>query len=151
MRIDVNSVETHTLPVLPVRGVISLPNTEIRLEIGRPQSIEALEVCEEYSNYVILVSQVDPNVEVPQSEDLLQYGTIAKVTMKIKLPNGHYKVKFNTLTRVEIQEYTQLEPYFMATVQTMPSTPLQEEQEIAIMRLLKEAVGTWKFFICSSK
>ena len=140
MRIDVNSVETHTLPVLPVRGVISLPNTEIRLEIGRPQSIEALEVCEEYSNYVILVSQVDPNVEVPQSEDLLQYGTIAKVTMKIKLPNGHYKVKFNTLTRVEIQEYTQLEPYFMATVQTMPSTPLQEEQEIAIMRLLKEAV-----------
>ena len=60
--------------------------------------------------------------------------------MKIKLPNGHYKVKFNTLTRVEIQEYTQLEPYFMATVQTMPSTPLQEEQEIAIMRLLKEAV-----------
>ncbi|CUM72986.1 endopeptidase La [Turicibacter sanguinis] len=140
MRIDVNSVETHTLPVLPVRGVISLPNTEIRLEIGRQQSIEALEVCEEYSNYVILVSQVDPNVEVPQSEDLLQYGTIAKVTMKIKLPNGHYKVKFNTLTRVEIQEYTQLEPYFMATVQTMPSTPLQEEQEIAIMRLLKEAV-----------
>ena len=140
MRIDVNSVETHTLPVLPVRGVISLPNTEIRLEIGRPQSIEALEVCEEYSNYVILVSQVDPNVEVPQSEDLLQYGTIAKVTMKIKLPNGHYKVKFNTLTRVEIQEYTQSEPYFMATVQTMPSTPLQEEQEIAIMRLLKEAV-----------
>ncbi|WP_147633516.1 endopeptidase La [Turicibacter sanguinis] len=140
MRIDVNSVETHTLPVLPVRGVISLPNTEIRLEIGRPQSIEALEVCEEYSNYVILVSQVDPNVEVPQSEDLLQYGTIAKVTMKIKLPNGHYKVKFNTLTRVEIQEYTQLEPYFMATVLTMPSTPLQEEQEIAIMRLLKEAV-----------
>lgn len=79
-------------------------------------------------------------MEVPQSEDLLQYGTIAKVTMKIKLPNGHYKVKFNTLTRVEIQEYTQLEPYFMATVQTMPSTPLQEEQEIAIMRLLKEAV-----------
>ncbi|MFQ7057850.1 MAG: endopeptidase La [Turicibacter sanguinis] len=39
-----------------------------------------------------------------------------------------------------MQEYTQLEPYFMATVQTMPSTPLQEEQEIAIMRLLKEAV-----------
>lgn len=140
MRIDVNSVETHTLPVLPVRGIISLPNTEIRLEIGRPQSIEALEVCEEYSNYVVLVSQVDANVEIPQSEDLLQYGTIAKVTMKIKLPNGHYKVKFNALTRVEIQEYTQLNPYFMANVQTMPSSSLQEEQEIAIMRLIKEAV-----------
>lgn len=140
MRIDVNSVETHTLPVLPVRGVISLPNTEIRLEIGRPQSIEALEVCEEYSNYVVLVSQVDPNVEVPQSDDLLQYGTIAKVTMKIKLPNGHYKVKFNALTRVEVQEFTQLDPYFMGVVQTMPSIPLQEEQETAIMRLLTEEV-----------
>ncbi len=99
MRIDVNSVETHTLPVLPVRGIISLPNTEIRLEIGRPQSIEALEVCEENWNYIVLVSQVDPNVEIPQSDDLLQYGTIAKVTMKIKLPNGHYKVKFNSIAR----------------------------------------------------
>ena len=85
MRIDVNSVEMHTLPVLPVRGVISLPNTEVRLEIGRPQSIEALEACEANGNYVVLVSQVDPNVETPQSDDLFQYGTIAKITMKIKL------------------------------------------------------------------
>ncbi|MFQ7057849.1 MAG: hypothetical protein ACLRQX_04430 [Turicibacter sanguinis] len=46
--------DTYTSSVT-CESVISLPNTEIRLEIGRPQSIEALEVCEEYSNYVILV------------------------------------------------------------------------------------------------
>ncbi len=77
MRIDVNNVEVHTLPVLPVRGVVSLPNTEVRLEIGRLQSIEALEACEANGNYVALVSQIDPNVERPRSEDLCHYGTIA--------------------------------------------------------------------------
>lgn len=136
MRIDITSVETHTLPVLPVRGIVSLPNTEIRLEIGRPQSIKALEACEENSNYVVLVSQIDPNVEVPQNDDLLQYGTIAKITMKIKLPNGNYKVKFSALTRVEIQEYTQQDPYFVALVETMPSKELDSAKETAIMRLL---------------
>ena len=140
MRLDVNSVEMYTLPVLPVRGIISLPNTEIRLEIGRPQSIKALEACEEHSNYVVLASQIDPNVEVPQSEDLLQHGIIAKITMKIKLPNGNYKVKFSALTRVEIQEYTQHDPYFAATVETMPSKAIDSAQETAIMRLLKEEV-----------
>lgn len=141
MRIDVNSVEMHTLPVLPVRGVISLPNTEIRLEIGRPQSIEALEACEANGNYVVLVSQVDPNVEMPQSDDLFQYGTIAKITMKIKLPNGHYKVKFNSITRVEVDEYTQMEPYFEAVVKTMPSALMESDQEEAMLRLLLDEVS----------
>ncbi|MDO5794217.1 MAG: endopeptidase La [Turicibacter sp.] len=141
MRIDVNSVEMHTLPVLPVRGVISLPNTEIRLEIGRPQSIEALEACEANGNYVVLVSQVDPNVEMPQSDDLFQYGTIAKITMKIKLPNGHYKVKFNSITRVEVDEYTQMDPYFEAVVKTMPSALMESDQEEAMLRLLLDEVS----------
>ncbi len=140
MRIDVNSVEMHTLPVLPVRGVISLPNTEIRLEIGRSKSIEALEACEVNGNYVVLVSQVDPNVETPQSDDLFQYGTIAKITMKIKLPNGHYKVKFNSIARIEVEEYTQLEPYFEAVVKTMPSTLMESDQEEAMLRLLIDEV-----------
>ena len=141
MRIDVNNVEVHTLPVLPVRGVVSLPNTEVRLEIGRLQSIEALEACEANGNYVALVSQIDPNVERPQSEDLCHYGTIAKITMKIKLPNGHYKVKFNSITRLEIEEYTQLEPYFEARVQTMPSLLTNSDKEEAMLRLLKEEIA----------
>ena len=141
MRIDVNNVEVHTLPVLPVRGVVSLPNTEVRLEIGRLQSIEALEACEANGNYVALVSQIDPNVERPQSEDLCHYGTIAKITMKIKLPNGHYKVKFNSITRIEIEEYTQLEPYFEARVQTMPSLLTNSDKEEAMLRLLKEEIA----------
>ena len=131
----------HTLPVLPVRGVISLPNTEVRLEIGRPQSIEALEACEANGNYVVLVSQVDPNVETPQSDDLFQYGTIAKITMKIKLPNGHYKVKFNSIARIEVEEYTQIEPYFEAVVKTMPSVLMDSDQEEAMLRLLMEEVS----------
>ena len=131
----------HTLPVLPVRGVISLPNTEVRLEIGRPQSIEALEACEANGNYVVLVSQVDPNVETPQSDDLFQYGTIAKITMKIKLPNGHYKVKFNSIARIEVEEYTQLEPYFEAVVKTMPSVLMDSDQEEAMLRLLMDEVS----------
>ncbi len=141
MRIDVNNVEVHTLPVLPVRGVVSLPNTEVRLEIGRLQSIEALEACEANGNYVALVSQIDPNVDRPQSEDLCHYGTIAKITMKIKLPNGHYKVKFNSITRIEIEEYTQLEPYFEARVQTMPSLLTNSDKEEAMLRLLKEEIA----------
>ncbi|MBQ8993666.1 MAG: endopeptidase La, partial [Turicibacter sp.] len=141
MRIDVNSVEMHTLPVLPVRGVISLPNTEIRLEVGRSQSIEALEACEANGNYIVLVSQVDPNVETPQSDDLFQYGTIAKITMKIKLPNGHYKVKFNSIARIEVNEYTQVEPYFEATVTTMPSILMDSDQEEAMLRLLMDEVS----------
>lgn len=141
MKVNTQEVENYTLPVLPVRGVVPLPNTETRLEIGRPSSIEALEMCEDNSNYIILVSQQDPKIEMPTGDDLLKYGTLAKVVMKIKLPNGHYKVKFNSLVRVEVEQFIQTEAYFEANVKTMPSISNDSDEEQAMMRvLLNESV-----------
>ena len=98
MRIDVNSVEMHTLPVLPVRGVISLPNTEIRLEVGRSQSIEALEACEANGNYIVLVSQIDPNVEAPQNPII----DIGKTAEELNLAFSTVSLAVNRLVDAEI-------------------------------------------------
>ncbi len=132
--------ELHTLPVLPIRGVMPLPNTETRLEIGRDTSIQALEAAENHDNYIILLAQEDPKIETPTADDLYPVGTIAKISMKIKLPNGHYKVKFNSLIRVALQSFTETEPFFEATVETMPSILEETDEEAALVRLLMEEV-----------
>ncbi|MGL4373456.1 MAG: LON peptidase substrate-binding domain-containing protein, partial [Turicibacter sp.] len=140
MKINMHEVESYTLPVLPVRGVVPLPNTETRLEIGRDSSIQALEACEANGNYMILLSQNDPKIDIPAAEDLLTHGTIAKVVMKIKLPNGHYKVKFNSLIRVEIKEFIETEPFFEALVDTLPSIAMGSDEEEAMVRLIMNEV-----------
>ncbi|MFQ9957432.1 MAG: endopeptidase La, partial [Turicibacter sp.] len=52
-----------------------------------------------------------------------------------------YKVKFNSIARIEVEEYTQLEPYFEAVVKTMPSVLMDSDQEEAMLRLLMEEVS----------
>ena len=140
MKLNNQEKELHTLPVLPIRGVMPLPNTETRLEIGRDTSIQALEAAEENDNYIILFSQQDPKIETPETTDLHEFGTIAKIAMKIKLPNGHYKVKFNSLIRVHLETFTEVEPFFVATVETMPSQLEQTDEEQALGRLVMEEV-----------
>jgi len=140
MIIETKNVETYKLPILPVRGVTSLPNTQIRLEVGRSQSIKALEVAEATGNYIMLVPQIDHNIEMPLEDDLNNYGTIAKITMKIKLPNGHYKVKFKCVVRGKIEELLEEESYLQGTITTMPSYLDESVEEQAALKLLLDEV-----------
>lgn len=143
MKIDAAAIERYTLPVLPIRGIVAFPNTEIRLEIGRSQSVEALDASEETGNYVFLVSQVDDHVDIPQSEDLFEMGTIAKVTMKIKLPNGNYKVKFRSIVRAAATTYLAANDLLEAEVETAPSVFEESMETQAFQKLLMEQSGKY--------
>jgi len=140
MKIETKNVEQYKLPILPVRGVVSLPNTDISLEIGRPQSIKALAASELTGNYIMLAPQLDHSVEMPQKEDLYGYGTIAKITMKIKLPNGYYKVKFSSVVRGEIEEFIDNSQFFEASIKTMPSKVENSLEVQAAVKLLMDEI-----------
>lgn len=141
MRVDPNKIETFTLPVLTVRGIVSFPNTDIRLEIGRIPSIEALEVAEAKGTPILLLTQKKPAIEAPETEDLLSVGTMAKITMKIKMPNGHYKVKFRPLVRAEVIEFHEESDVLEATATTMPSLSEGTLEEEALYKMLLSEIS----------
>ena len=140
MKIDALTIETYTLPALPVRGVIPFPGIEASLEIGRPQSIAAIEAAESNGNYMMLIPQVDSSVEIPQTEDMFDIGTIAKIVMKIKLPNGHYKVKFSVIVRASLNNFIEDESYYISEVTTMPSIMEDSVEEKATIKLLMNEI-----------
>jgi len=84
---ETNPIRTE-LPGLAVRGVVPLPNNEIRLDVGRGDSLKALKAAEQYQNYVVLLVQEDPTVESPTQEDLNPIGVIARITLNMTLPNN---------------------------------------------------------------
>ena len=141
MRVDPSTIETLTVPVLTVRGIVSFPNTDIRLEIGRLPSIEALEVAEANGTPILLLTQKQPSIEAPETEDLLEVGTLAKVTMKIKMPNGHYKVKFRPIIRASVEEFHESHGLLKATVTTMPDILEHSLEEEALCKMLLSEVS----------
>lgn len=85
----------NKIPAIAVRGVIPLPNNEFRIEVGREASLRALDDAEHnYNNDIVLLIQKDPQSLKVGKDDLYEYGVLAHIDLKLKLPNNNYKVKF---------------------------------------------------------
>ena len=128
-------LETLGLPAIAVRGIIPIPNNEFRIEIGRDISLKALEACEKkYNNEVILLIQKNPLVTDVTTEDVQKIGVKARLTLKLKLPNNNYKVKFNIISRVIIDGFIQSTPYFMVNQKDYPTILVDGAMESALVR-----------------
>ena len=76
------------LPAIAVRGIVPLPNNEFRIEVGRENSVLALDAAEKmYGGNVLLLIQKDANKVEVETSDIEKIGVLAKITLKLKLPN----------------------------------------------------------------
>ena len=127
-------------PAMAIRGIVPLPDNDIRLEVGREISKNALIEAEKNDNEIVLLVQKNPLTENPTPEDLHEYAVLGKVIMKIKLPNGNYKVKIKATTRVKVLYYVSEDPFFTTFVETMPSVQDGVDEEVALIRMIVNEV-----------
>jgi ATP-dependent Lon protease len=138
---DATTKTQGLLPSIAIRGLAPFPHTDVRTEVGRAASKTALlEAERNHNSYVLLLIQKNPMVEDPKAEDILAYGVIAKIGIKIKLPNGNFKVKFDPIVRAEITAFEQTKPYFLTTFETRPSVQEDIDEEIALVRMIVKQV-----------
>ncbi len=137
-----NNVLTEgLLPSIAIRGIAPFPYTDLRIEVGRIISRNALlEAEKNYGNHVLLLIQENPLHEKPTPENVLKYGVIARIGIKIKLPNGNFKVKFDPIVRAEIIEIERTVPFFITRFKTMPTIQENIDQELALVRMLAKEV-----------
>lgn len=133
---------TKTLPAIAVRGIVPIPNTDFRTEIGREISFKALDESEKtFGSFIILLVQKNPLIESPQPSDIEPFGVLAKITMKIKLPNGNFKAKFKIIERVEVTDFYITSPYFMVEYETRESISGNYDEEMTLVRMVVSEVA----------
>ncbi|MCR5741679.1 MAG: endopeptidase La [Gammaproteobacteria bacterium] len=97
--------QNDILPVIPIKAPVTLPHTELKIEVGRSFSKNAVIQSElMHENEILLVFQKD-NLEsndAPTLEECYNIGILARFQTKIKLPNTNFKIRFSPFTRVEI-------------------------------------------------
>ncbi len=97
------------LPVILLRGIVLLPNNEIRLEFDNDISKNIIDVAELFhDNNLLVVSQTNPLEEEPEIKELPKVGVISKITHKMELPNGKTRVIIYGKKRAKIYEYFNL-------------------------------------------
>ena len=63
--------ETLSLPAIALRGLVVFPNNVIHFEVGRPQSIAAVEWAMENNTSLFLIAQKDMDLDDPDVRLLL--------------------------------------------------------------------------------
>ena len=134
------NVYEKALPAMAIRGLVALPDNDIRLEVGREFSIKALLEAEKQNNQIVLLIQKSPLTENPKQTDVYDTSVIGKVTMKIKLPNGNYKVKIKGEMRAKVKYFVSEDPYFSVLVESLPAIQVDVDQEIALIRMIVNEV-----------
>lgn len=130
-----------SLPSIAIRGIAPFPSTDVRTEVGRSVSKQALlEAERSHDNHVLLLIQENPVIEDPSDKDLLTVGVVAKIGIKIKLPNGNFKVKFDPIVRAKITSYEFMEPYINTHFETLPTVQNDVDEEIALVRVIVKMI-----------
>ena len=96
--------KTDFYPSLPLRDIVIFPSMIVPLFVGRDKSIKALNEVMKSNKKIILITQKNPEVDDPNSEDLYSYGCESKVLQLLKLPDGTVKVLVEGIDRVKILE-----------------------------------------------
>lgn len=110
------------LPLIPLKDMVVFPYMVIPLLVGREKSIRALEEAMQMDHVVALVSQKEAEVQDPRPGDLFSVGTAAAVMQVLKLPDGTAKALMEGLSRIEVKQYLQTEPFIMVRVAELTET-----------------------------
>ncbi|HHX80265.1 MAG TPA: endopeptidase La [Acholeplasmataceae bacterium] len=131
------TVVSATLPAMAIRGRVPLPNNEIRIDVGRKESILALKEAVEGNKYIALFVQLDHNIDNPGPKNVSKNGIIAKIIYNMEGQSVH-KVKLLGIVRCKLVEFVETDPFWNASIITLPIENDDLDKELAYVRLLIE-------------
>ena len=131
------------LPVILLKGIILLPNNELKFEIDGETSRNIIDIAEMFhNNKILVVSQFNPLEEAPKISELPKIGVIAKITHKMELPNGKIRMILKAQTRARIYEYlnSKIDSGILEAIisELEPNEIDESENELLIKKLTKE-------------
>ncbi|MEM6794726.1 MAG: endopeptidase La [Acidobacteriota bacterium] len=108
------------LPAVPLRDMVVFPHMMAPFIVGRQSSVRALEkALAQPGKQLFLVTQRDPKVDDPGSEDIQAMGVVARVIQNLRLPNGNVKVMVEGERRARLVELGEREGGLYAEIDAL--------------------------------
>ena len=109
----------EVVPVLPVRNLVLFPSVVSPILIGRDSSKMLIQQAEKKHFTIGVVTQRDPEVEMPMQADLYETGVYAKVVKLLTLPNGNITAIVQAQGRMKLEKVVKSVPFMECIVSAM--------------------------------
>jgi ATP-dependent Lon protease len=133
----------RTLPVLPLRETIPLPDTLIPLAVGQDRSVALVDDVLRGNRMLVMVASRHPDNEVPGPDDLYDVGVVGAIARMIKVPDGTMRILVQGGQRVRIDRWVRETPYLVAEISELPDEVPSESAELeALMRNVQQTFSS---------
>ncbi len=93
------------LPVIILKGLILLPNNDIRIDFDNKAIIDEAEML--HDKKILIVTDIDTLEET--TKELPKFGVVARITHKLELPNNKVRVILSGIERAKVINYLNLD------------------------------------------
>ena len=107
-----------TVPIIPIRDGIIFPNTDSVLTFGRPKSLAAIESSFMGERIVCFVLQKNSKAVEPETADLYQIGTLARIERMIRT-NGEINAQVKGLSRCKIVSFEDHNSFILGKIEEL--------------------------------
>jgi ATP-dependent Lon protease len=129
------------LSLLPLKEHVLFPAMVAPLTVTREASIKLVDDAAVANNRVIgVVTLRDPNIEQSGINDIYPVGTAAAIRMMVKMPDG-VRLIVQGLSRIQVNEATQTEPYLRAHVSPVEDTTEYSPEQLVEVQAMARNLG----------
>lgn len=139
---------TGAYPVLPLRDIVVFPHMIVPLFVGREKSIRALEEVVKNDGLILLATQKNAGDDDPETKDIYEIGTLARVLQLLKLPDSTVKVLVEGVGRAKALAYTADDNFYQAE-----AVALEEEsgKKVEVEALGRSVVSEFESYVKLNK
>ena len=123
-----------SLPVLPLRETVPLPDTLMPLAVGQERSVQLVNDVLAGNRMLVMVASREPEDETPGPDQLYDVGVVGSVARMLKVPDGTLRILVQGQRRVRLDSWEQEEPYLVAAISELPDVVKESPELTALQR-----------------
>ncbi|WP_186417481.1 endopeptidase La [Bosea sp. CS1GBMeth4] len=139
---------TDTYPVLPLRDIVVFPHMIVPLFVGREKSIRALEEVVKNDGLILLATQKNAGDDDPETGDIYEIGTLARVLQLLKLPDSTVKVLVEGIGRAKAAAYTATDSFYQAEAEALAE---EAGKKVEVEALARSVVSEFENYVKLNK
>jgi len=132
----------ESLPVLPLKETVALPNSMTPLAVGQERSVKLVNDALGRDRMLVMVASKDAEIEQPGPDDLYRVGVAGTIARMLRMPDGTLRILVQGGVRVRIDDFVSQDPYLVARITEEPDLLELSPELEALTRHIQSTFST---------
>ncbi len=127
MDIDIKKKSQIIMPILCLKGVVMFPQMILHFDIGREDSISAIEAGMIMNRTLFVIAQRDIDIDVKNIKELYSVGTVIRIKHIFKNADGSVRILAEGIFRATLDEIYSYKPHIEAGISKILETEINTD------------------------